>query len=102
MPEKRTISLALQEGFLHDKVVVRSGERELAALENLSTRVQIGLARTLELEVEEGEALTISLPDKAIRTELNVDAASPFVSVSVTPDGKALDVKQTDSPPGYL
>ena len=103
MPGMRTISLALQEGFLNDRVVVSADGRQLAALDDLSTRVQIGLAQTLDLEVEEGEILTVHLPDKNLRAEVKVDAsAPPFITASVRPDGKALELRQSDAPPGYL
>lgn len=103
MAGKRTISLALGEGFLNDRVRVVSDGRELASFENLSTRVQIGLARTVELEVEDGAALTIELPDKQLKTGVEVAPGLPaHVGVSVTPDGKALAVRTSEEPPGYV
>jgi hypothetical protein len=101
--DKRTISLTLEEGFLNDRVRVRAGDREVAAIDELSTRVQIGLARALDVELEPGEdRLTVALPDRQIETVIQMKDASPFVGVSLAADGRGLEVRLSEAPRGYV
>ena len=79
MSESRKLSIALEEGFLHDRVRISAGGRELAAFDDLSTRVQIGLARSLDVEIPEGEqALLVELPDKRLKTEIAIGGTAYF------------------------
>jgi len=98
----RKLSIALEEGFLGDRVLIRVGGHLLAELEDLSTRVQIGLARTVEVELPDGErALSIELPDKGVSATVALDDNPPaYIGVSVA-DGDALTVRSGEAPPGY-
>ena len=100
MAGRRSLSLALEEGFLNDNVRIRSNGREIARLDNLSTRVQIGLARTIDVELSGDENIVVELPDKNLRIEIPGDIGS-FVGVSVTADGLALSLRSSDVPAGY-
>lgn len=100
----RRVKLALEEGFLDDHVRVTVDGRELVDLEKLSTRVQVGLARMIEVDLEgdEGE-LTIELPDKGTRTAITLAGDAPaYVGVSVAEDGQSLDVRRGEAPLGYV
>ena len=57
------LHVALQEGFEDDTVVLRIADEEVYRRDSLATRMQIGLADSFELTVEEDEAeLEVSLP----------------------------------------
>ena len=97
------VSIALEENFLGDRVLISAGGRALADLEGLSTRVQIGLARTLEVELNAGETLTVELPEKGLKTEIPLGAQPPpYVGVSVAGDGASLAVRTGAAAPGYV
>jgi hypothetical protein len=101
MTDKRLVSVALEEGFLNDRVRVRVGDREVADLAGVSTRVQIGLARTLEVELGAGEQmLTVDLPDKQLTASVSL-AAAAYVGVSVGNGGDTLAIRSGEAPPGY-
>ena len=100
--EVRKLSLALEEGFLHDRVRISAGGRELASFDDLSTRVQIGLAQSLDLELPEGEhALVVELPDKGLKTEIPIGDADTYVGISVADDGEIVRSRIGEAPMGY-
>ena len=51
---KVTIAVDLQDGFINDTVSISVGGRELLREEGVSTRFQIGLAKSVKVEVPEG------------------------------------------------
>ncbi len=103
MPFPHRVSLALREGFLDDHVRILAGEREVAAFDHLSTRVQIGLAETLDLDLAPGEdRLIVLLPDKDMRAEIALDqSAGRYIGVSITRDGKNIEARVSKTPRGY-
>lgn len=102
MTNRRIVSVALEEGFLEDRVVLRVGDREVADLEKISTRVQIGLARTVEVELDEADStLTIELPEKGTASSVSLSGSPAYVGVSVGSDGRTLAVRSGQAPMGY-
>lgn len=103
MADKRFVSIALEEGFLHDRVRLRVGDREVANLPSVSTRVQIGLAQTLELELEAADStLVVELPDKQVEKRVSLSGSPAYVGISIEEDGRTLAVRSGRSAPGYL
>jgi hypothetical protein len=100
---KVEIAVDLQDGFIDDTLSISAGGRELFREEGLNTRFQIGLAKSIRLEVPAGRAtLTVDVPTKGASTTVPIDTSEPvFVGISVTKDGK-VDVKVQTRPFGYL
>lgn len=97
------IPVDLQDGFKDDTVVISVEGRELLRDEAVSTRFQIGRAKSGKLQVPEGRiVLTIEVPTRNLRGTATVDTAkAQFVGISLTTQGK-LQVRVQDQPFGYL
>jgi hypothetical protein len=97
------ITLDLQDGFFEDLVVITAEGRELARVEGVSTRFQIGLARSLRLDVPSHPTeLLIAVPTKDASVTVTVDPrAASHVGVSRSTEGE-LEVKVAPEPFGYL
>jgi hypothetical protein len=80
-----TLHIALQEGFSGDRVIVRVDGAEIANRPTVSTRNQIGLAETVEVEVPTGELLLeVELPTRALRESTRVVVeGTTYVGASV-------------------
>jgi hypothetical protein len=92
----------LQEGFTDDTVIVRVNDAEVFRQENVETRLQIGLAESVEVTVAEGsvdvEVLVASRSlSKAIKVQVS---AETYVGVSIV-EGK-IDYHISDNMIGYL
>ena len=88
MSGSSVLHIALQEGFYEAHVVVDvDGARH--ELHGLTTRMQIGLAETLDLAVPTGQhTVTVELPDRRQRASIDVDVAGEhFLGVDLTPQG---------------
>lgn len=82
------LHIALQEGFFEARVVVAvDGTRH--EFHGLTTRMQIGLAETLDLEVSAGlHSVTVQLPDHRQRESIEVDVdGEHYLGVDVAADG---------------
>jgi hypothetical protein len=90
------ISIALQEGFQDDEVIVRVDGREVFH-GDVRTRKQIGLAKRLVTDAAGGRAMvTIELPARGLKAELSVDVArTPHVGCSLE-DGELQLTSQAD------
>ena len=100
---KVEIAVDLQDGFINDTVSISAGGRELLREEGVSTRFQIGLAKSVRIEVPEGRTtLRIEVPTKGANTTVPIDTSQPvFLGISLTKEHK-LDVKVQSRPYGYL
>ena len=93
MPHPDTVteilSIALQEGFDGDHVVVRLGAEEVFNHPDLTTDVRIGLATSLEVAVEEYPTpVEVEVPSQNLRGQTTVEAGGPLhLGVSVA-DGE--------------
>jgi hypothetical protein len=97
------IPIDLQDGFKDDTVVISVEGRELLRDEAVSTRFQIGRAKSVKLQVPEGRTeLTVEVPTRNLRGTATVDTTKPvFVGISLTTQGK-LQIRVQDQPFGYL
>jgi hypothetical protein len=97
------IPVDLQDGFKDDTVVISVGGRELIRDEAVSTRFQIGRAKSVALQVPEGRTmLTVEVPTRNLRATATIDTTKPqFVGISLTTQGR-LEVRVQDQPFGYL
>ncbi len=85
-----TLTLDLQDGFFDDRLVVTADGREVLRLDGLRTRFQIGFARSETIALAGGRAtLEIAVPSRSRTATIAVDSAqTPFLGVSITPEGE--------------
>jgi hypothetical protein len=97
------IPIDLQDGFKDDTVVILLDGREAFRDEAVSTRFQIGRAKSVKLQAPEGRTeLTVEVPTRNARASATIDTAKPvFVGISLTTQGK-LQVRVQEQPFGYL
>jgi hypothetical protein len=97
------VAIDLQDGFKDDTVVIRAHGRELLRDEAVSTRFQIGKAKSATLALPEGEvALEVEVPTRNQRTTVPIDTTKPtFVGISLTTEGR-LEVRVQEQPFGYM
>ena len=84
------IRIALQEGFSNDDVAVKVAGREVLRESGVKTRMQVGLAKSLEVEVPVGSTeIAVDVPTRAASALIQVDvAANVYVGISITEDGR--------------
>jgi len=97
------LHIALREGFESVLVVMNVHGEEVYRKAEVTTRLQIGLADSLELEVAEGPVTVgIELPEKHLAEEIRFELAGTlYLGVSLSPEREV--VHQTSATPfGYL
>jgi hypothetical protein len=97
------VKVDLQDGFMDDTVVISAQGQQLLREEGVTTRFQIGKARSLEVAMPEGEVtLEVEVPTKNESTTVPIDTSKPvFVGVSLTTEGR-LEVRVQERPFGYM
>ena len=97
------ITVDLQDGFKDDTVAASAGGREVMREEGVTTRFQIGRARSLQVAVPEGtQELEVEVSTKGERATMPIDPSKPvFVGVSLTTEGH-LEVRVQEHPFGYM
>jgi hypothetical protein len=100
MPD--SVTLDLREGFDADEVSIRAAGMPDIQLASVSTRLQIGRARSLPLP-DAVHALDIELPKRGVLTRVALLPERPlWVGVSLSRDGQRLEVRQQLEPFGYV
>ncbi len=93
------LTLHLQDGFDDDEVVVSVNGHVVRRLEHVTTRLLLGLAETLDLDVPSPRCrLDVDLPRRGLQAEADV-AAPAHVGASVCFGHLTLLVR--DEPFGY-
>jgi hypothetical protein len=97
------VAIDLQDGFKNDTVVIRADGRELRREEAVSTRFQIGKAKSATLALPEGDVtLEVEVPTRNQRATVPIDTSKPtFVGISLTTEGR-LEVRVQEQPFGYM
>jgi len=96
------VTLDLCEGFDADEVSIRAPGIADIHIASVSTRLQIGRARSLPLP-EAVQVLDIGLPRRGVLERVALLPGRPlWVAVSLSRDGKRLEVQQQLEPFGYL
>ncbi len=85
----RTLTIALEDGFVDDHVVVRVDGDVVLDEEHVRTRTQTGHARLIEARTAAAEyRVEVELPERGLRTTVRADPRlAPNVRVSVRGDG---------------
>ena len=97
-----TLNVALQEGFSGQAVVVRVDGEERFRAADVRTRMQIGLAQAVPVEVEPGRH-TVEVVAGEIATSLEVDVPEQaHVGVSLARSQDRLETRVSDRPFGYV
>ncbi len=96
-----TLVIDFQDGFSDDTVVLRIDGREKDRKEQVTTSPLLGLAATIQTEVEKGPAnIEISVPTRDIQETVPLDiAADTYLGVSYMPG--RLDIIVSKTPFGY-
>lgn len=95
----QTLEVHFTDGFFQDDMTVLLDGAELAHL-TLTTRMQTGLADILTLHIDSGKEVTLRCVNKSLEAAFTVDAATPFVGVSLRDDN--FELTMSDQQPGYL
>lgn len=83
------ITIDLRDGFVGDAVVIRVDGREVYRDDSVSTRTQIGLAKSLTVEAQSAVAVEIEMPGRALSATIAVDATAPrHLGISIDRDGR--------------
>lgn len=97
-----TLNIALQEGFSGQPVVVRVDGVERFRAEDVRTRMQIGLAHAVAVEVDSGRhAVEVVAGDIATGLEVEVSAQA-HVGVSLARSQDRLETRVSERPFGYV
>jgi hypothetical protein len=97
------LRIDLQDGFKDDVVVLFSGDEELLRLEAVTSRYQIGLARSETIDLPDSlVTLEINVPTRRIAMELKLDTAETgYLAVSIDETG-ALACRASCEPFYYM
>ena len=99
----KLLTIDLRDGFKDDTVSIKVEGNEVFRATDISTRVQIGLARSIELEIE-GQSATveINLPLKNLAERIELEMLAPvFIAVSLRWEG-GIDWRISAEPFGYV
>ncbi len=79
------LHIALEDGFDGDTVVLLVDDEEVFRKDGVTTRTQLSLAESLELDVRPGPLrLRIDVPSQGVDQTLEIDAGRhPFVGLSL-------------------
>jgi len=97
------LSVALQDGFIDDLVVIQINDQEVFRKPSVKTRFQIGLADSFEVNVQEGSVkVEVLLPAKQLSESIVLPVTNlVYLGVSLTPEGK-ISYRVSHEPFGYL
>ncbi len=97
------LSIALEEGFSEDLVVISLDGVEVYRQPRVATRLQIGLADSFELQTAASSVtVAVALPDKGLATELELEVAGVlYLGISISPSGELVHRRST-IPFGYV
>jgi hypothetical protein len=97
------LHIDFQEGFEKDHAVVYVDGQEAFQKTDLTTRLQIGRAHSVDLEVE-GKPIEVRivLPGKGLSKTIRTDPSRPtYLGISITSQGE-LALEISPKPFGYL
>jgi hypothetical protein len=97
-----TLNIALQEGFSGQQVVVRVDGEERFRADDVRTRMQIGLAQEVPVQVDPGRH-AVEVVAGTVTASLEVDVpGQAHVGVSLARSQDRLETRVSDQPFGYV
>lgn len=99
------LHIALQEGFAIEPVEVKVNGKVVFSKPSVKTRTQIGLADSVEVNIEASEQkqieVVISLANRRVSKKVSINAdETPFVGISI--EDNNIITKLSQEPFGYL
>jgi hypothetical protein len=96
------VTIALQEGFDQDDVEVRVEDKQVFRKSSLSTRLQLGLADSFEVEAgDRPVTVEVVVPSRGVRGAYTLEPAqTPHLGVSL--EGGSLRFASQREPFGYV
>jgi hypothetical protein len=97
------LHIALQEGFASDTVVARVAGKEVYRKAAVTTKLQIGRADAVDVQVDAGSVLVeIAVPPKGLAESIQLQVASAaYLGVSIARDGR-IKFQVSERPFGYV
>ena len=96
------ITIDLQEGFDKDEVIIFEKQNKIFHAKDISTRTQIGLAKSIEVELSGKEPIKIVVPSRGVSEKKKIDVTEGgYIAVSITDENK-LDWKSSNVPTMYM
>ena len=97
------ITFNLQEGFKDDKVIIFNKDKKIYEAEDVSTRTQIGLAKSFECNFKEKNLLIrVNIPTRNVSEEKKLDADKDIhIGISIE-DHKKIVWKTSEQPFMYM
>ncbi len=101
-PPGTVLSVALQEGFESDRVIVRLDGVEVARRDDVTTDLRIGLATSFEVSLDDdSRAIEVRVPSQGVVGQTVVSVDGPLhLGVSVV-EGE-VRFRASEQPFGYL
>lgn len=94
------VTVSLEDGFAQDHVLIRVDGTTAFESEDVTTRMQTGLAAAVQVEASDASSLEVELPDRGLSRAIDIDGSStPYARVSIV-DGDVA-VSTTDQAPYY-
>ena len=96
------LHVALQEGFSHDEVAVSLDGEQVYRAKDISTRHQVGLAASFDVNAEAGShAIEVRLPRRSDLSRLQPVSVSgdTWLGISLQSHGK-FDIRVSEAPFG--
>jgi hypothetical protein len=98
-----TLHIALQEGFLNDRVVISLNGGVVADFPSVSTRNQIGFAESVEVDMPPGPAqVEVRLPARGLDSRASVEGLGGTLYVAASIEAGQLRLSQQREPFRYL
>ena len=98
------VNLDLQDGFVRDEVVVSADGQEIARVSEVTTRTQLGLARSLRLPLGPGSvSLSVAVPRLGlVETTTLPDTRPLWIGASLNDARDQLDLRVQTQRFGYV
>ena len=97
------LNISLQEGFANDAVEISVDGAVVFPRQNVTTRLQIGLAKTHEVEIRsESATVTIRLPERGLTREVPIDLRQgTYLQINLSRQG-TIETRLSSDPPRYM
>lgn len=98
--DARDVQVAFTDGFDDDSATIEVDGHEVARLDGLRTRTQVGYARIVPLSVDhpDGARLDIAVPGRGLRAAVSLDTRHDPLVVRVAVVGGDLVAEVSDEP----